>query len=140
MIRNTLLFTILCLGGFCADVFVRPSSGQSIAQAPAIIPAPTNDPMAVKRGLNLARGTAIRLNGGLNQYRPARCMFASSVNNRCLAQKDDSGMVFHFPGGAPGWEETGTPPTIVTILKVAPDGRAITQQIYNGPPGNIVPR
>ena len=140
MIRNTVLVALLGLGGFSSDLFLRSSSAQAFAQAPAITPAPASDPLAVKRGFNLARGTAIRLNGGLNQYRPARCMFDSSINNRCLAQKDASGMVFHFPGGAPGWQESGTPPTIVTILKVAPDGRAITQQIYNGPPGNSVPR
>ena len=136
MIRNTLLFATLFLGGMSADFQIKSSYAQTSPQAASAIPASAYDPLAVKRGLNLARGMAIRLNGGLMKYRPARCMFESSVNNRCLAHKDGSGMVFHFPGGAPGWQEKGTPPTVVTILKMAPDGRAITQQIYNGSPGN----
>ena len=39
---------------------------------------------APKRGLNLARETAVASNGGLGTYHPARCMYASSVNNPCL--------------------------------------------------------
>ena len=102
-------------------------------------PAPINNPLAIKRAFNLARDTGIKINGGLSNYRPARCMFDSTVNNRCLAKRDASGMVFHFPGGSPGWQEAGRPPTIVTILRVAPDGRSVIQQIYNGPPGQAMP-
>ena len=90
------------------------------------------DPMAPKRALNLARDTAIRINGGLSNYRPGRCMYKGITNNPCLAQRDASGFIFHFPGGKPGWQESGTPPTQVTVLRVSPDGRAITQTIHNG--------
>ena len=90
------------------------------------------DAMAPKRALNLARDTAIRINGGLSNYRPGRCMYQGITNNPCLAQRDASGFIFHFPGGQPGWQESGTPPTQVTVLRVSPDGRAITQTIHNG--------
>ena len=99
------------------------------------LPTPTRaqtDPMAPKRALNLARDTAIRINGGLSNYRPGRCMYKGIANNPCLAQRDASGFIFHFPGGKPGWQESGTPPTQVTVLRVSPDGRAITQTIHNG--------
>lgn len=91
------------------------------------------DTNAPKRALNLARDTAIRMNGGLSNYRPGRCMYQGVSNNRCLAQRDASGFIFHFPGGQPGWQESGAPPTKVTVLRVSPDGRSITQNIYNGP-------
>ena len=99
------------------------------------LPAPVRaqtDAMAPKRALNLARDTAIRINGGLSNYRPGRCMYQGIANNPCLAQRDASGFIFHFPGGQPGWQESGTPPTQVTVLRVSPDGRAITQTIHNG--------
>jgi len=90
------------------------------------------DAMAPKRALNLARDTAIRMNGGLSKYRPGRCMYKGVSNNPCLAQRDGSGFIFHFPGGTPGWQESGTLPTKVTVLRVSPDGRMITQIIHNG--------
>ena len=99
------------------------------------VPTPTRaqtDPLAPKRALNLARDTAIRINGGLSNYRPGRCMYRGIANNPCLAQRDASGFIFHFPGGQPGWQESGTPPTQVTVLRVSPDGRTITQTIHNG--------
>jgi hypothetical protein len=138
MFRHSHLLATLGLISLCGSFLNAPAHAQM--NAPMTAPAAASDPLALKRGFNLARDTAIRLNGGLSEYRPARCMYDSSINNRCLAQRDASGMVFHFPGGAPGWQEAGTPPTVVTILRVAPDGRAITQQIYNGPPRTAGPR
>ena len=99
------------------------------------LPSPAKaqtDAMTPKRALNLARDTAIRINGGLSNYRPGRCMYQGITNNPCLAQRDASGFIFHFPGGQPGWQESGTPATQVTVLRVSPDGRAITQTIHNG--------
>ena len=128
------------LAGASAISLLNAPSMKAQTRAQMAIPASNNDPLAVKRGFNLARDTGIKMNGGLSQYRPARCMFDSAINNRCLAQRDASGMVFHFPGGSPGWEETGKPPTVVTILQVAPDGRSVTQQIYNGAPREVMPR
>ena len=128
------------LAGASAISLLNAPSMKAQTRAQMAIPASNNDPLAVKRGFNLARDTGIKMNGGLSQYRPARCMFDCAINNRCLAQRDASGMVFHFPGGSPGWEETGKPPTVVTILQVAPDGRSVTQQIYNGAPREVMPR
>ena len=128
------------LAGASAISLLNAPSMEAQTRAQMAMPAPINDPLAVKRAFNLARDTGIKINGGLSQYRPARCMFDSAINNRCLAQRDASGMVFHFPGGSPGWEEAGKPPTVVTILQVAPDGRSVTQQIYNGAPREVMPR
>ena len=58
---------------------------------------------------------------------------AFSLPNPARAQTDADGFVFHFPGGHPGWQEAGTPPSQVTVLRVSADGRAITQTIHNGP-------
>ena len=66
-------------------------------------PAPINNPLAIKRAFNLARDTGIKINGGLSNYRPARCMFDSTVNNRCLAKRDayphtlEGTIIFHSP-------------------------------------------
>ena len=91
------------------------------------------DPMAPKRALNLARDTAVRINGGLSNYRPARCMYQSISKNPCLAHQDANGFLFQFPGGSPGWQETGMTPALVTVLKISADGRSVTQAIHNGP-------
>ena len=125
-----------------ASAFTLMSAPEIKAQTSAqlAVPAPVKDPLAIKRGFNLARDTGIKMNGGLGKYRPAQCMFAGIKSNRCLAQLDASGMVFHFPGGAPGWQQFGEPPTIVTILRVAPDGRSVTEVIYNGAPREEMPR
>ena len=108
-------------------------SAPALAQASGQFNQVTPDSLAIKRALNLARDTGIRLNGGLSKYRPARCMFDSISKNRCLAQVNTSGIIFHFPGGPPGWQESGKQPTLVTVLLISPDGRSLRQQIYNGP-------
>ena len=87
------------------------------------------DPLAAKRAINLARGTAIQLNGGLSQYRPGNCMFTSTVENQCIIQADDSGFEFRIPGGAPGWEQNSEKPTVLTIVRIAPDGRSVLEDI-----------
>ncbi|KZR64655.1 MULTISPECIES: hypothetical protein [Prochlorococcus] len=87
------------------------------------------DPLAAKRAINLARGTAIKLNGGLSQYRPGNCMFTSTVANPCITQANDSGFEFRIPGGAPGWEQNGENPTVLNIVRIAPDGRSVLGQI-----------
>ena len=49
--------------------------------------------------------------------------------------KDDaSGYTFKFLGGVPGWPENGSDPTTETELQVAPDGRSVTNILYNGSP------
>ena len=128
------------LAGVSAFTLASAPTIKAQTSAPMAMPAPVKDPLAIKRGFNLARDTGIKMNGGLGKYRPVQCMFAGIKSNRCLAQLDATGMVFHFPGGAPGWQQAGEPPTIVTILRVAPDGRSVTEVIYNGAPREVMPR
>lgn len=87
------------------------------------------------RALNLARNTGVILNGGLTVYRPASCMFSTSApENPCLVRNNAQGMVFRFLGGPPGWQLLNLPPTHETELLISPDGRSVSQVIYNGPP------
>lgn len=87
------------------------------------------------RALNLARNTAVSLNGGLGVYRPAACMFTTSApENPCLVRNNDQGFLFRFLGGPPGWQVLNIPPTFETELLIAPDGRSVAQVIYNGVP------
>ena len=85
------------------------------------------DPFAAKRALNLARGTAVALNGGLSQYRPSSCMFRSAAGNPCLTRSDGSGIEFTIPGGKPGWEEYRDSPSVLNVVLIAPDGRSVLQ-------------
>ena len=89
---------------------------------------------ARQRALNLARNTVVQLNGGLSQYMPAACMFASGGSGgSCLVSSTDQGFLFRFNGGAPGWQQLGKPPTITSEILISPDGRTVAQVIYNGP-------
>ena len=121
MFLKRLLLTTVLLG----------AAGQLNSAAHAQI-----DQMASRRAINMARDTAIRLNGGLSMYRPGRCMFKTAKNNPCLVQSDASGFVFHFSGGRPGWQEMGLPASVDTVLRISADGRSVIQTIYNGPPAN----
>lgn len=89
---------------------------------------------ARQRAMNLARNTAITLNGGLSVYRPAACMFSSGGSGgSCLVQNNNQGFLFRFNGGAPGWQELGKPPTFTTEILISPDGRTVSELVYNGP-------
>ena len=111
-----------------------PDPGEAPAPGNAAVPGSSaNDPLAARRSINLARDTAIRLNGGLSVYRPASCMFAGATGNPCLSRENDD-FVFNIPGGPPGWEQSGDAPSIQTILKIAADGRSVLNELYNGPP------
>lgn len=90
------------------------------------------DARSIQRSVNLARDTAIRINGGLSEYRPGKCMFRGSDRNPCITQSGPQGILFQIPGGPPGWEETTAQPSTITILLIAPDGRAVLQTISNG--------
>ena len=49
------------------------------------------------RAVNLARDTAVKLNGGLTLYRPAKCMFDTSLaGGNCLIRRDNQGFLFRF--------------------------------------------
>ncbi|MBL6888566.1 MAG: hypothetical protein ISR06_06900 [Synechococcus sp. BS30m-G30] len=86
-----------------------------------------NNPLSARRALNLARGAATRRNGGLRVYRPGTCMYGSATNNPCLVHAGPEGFEFKIPGGTPGWEQAGDPPSLTTRILVAADGRALLQ-------------
>ena len=91
----------------------------------------TVDPLAARRAINLARGTAVSLNGGLSQYRPSTCMFASAIGNPCITRSDSQGIEFTIPGGPPGWEQNDEGPSVVTVVVIAPDGRSVLESRNN---------
>jgi len=128
---------ISCVPTSAADNTTEP--GETVNPAPeSRSPNPTEvspNPLAARRSINLARDTAIRLNGGLGQYRPAACMFAGASGNPCL-QRESDGFLFTILGGAPGWEQDGAPATVQTILLIGLDGRSVVEEVYNGPPHN----
>ena len=89
---------------------------------------------ARQRALNLARNTAVKLNGGLSTYMPAACMFSSGGSGgSCLVQTNSQGFLFRFNGGTPGWQQLGQPPTLTTEILISADGRTVNQLVYNGP-------
>lgn len=97
-------------------------------------PAPstsTIDPLAARRAINLARGTAVSLNGGLSQYRPGACMFASTKDNPCITRADSEGIEFTIPGGPPGWEQNGDQPSTITVVVISADGRSVLDSRNN---------
>jgi len=118
--------------------------GRAQEAAPPVAPRTTNvlervdailaDSQGLQRGLNLARATGIRLNGGLGLYRPANCMYAGISDNPCLVSREEQGFVFRFAGGPPGWEQAPVPPTVETEILVSRDGRTVLDVIHNGPP------
>ena len=91
----------------------------------------TVDPLAARRAINLARGTAVSLNGGLSQYRPSTCMFASAMGNTCITRSDSQGIEFTIPGGPPGWEQNDEEPSVITVVVIAPDGRSVLESSNN---------
>ena len=107
-----------------------PQRGMSPNAAP--MSGSAFDARSIQRSVNLARDTAIRINGGLSQYRPGRCMFRGSDRNPCITQSGLQGILFRIPGGPPGWEEAAAPPSLMTVLLISPDGRAVQQIISNG--------
>ena len=85
---------------------------------------------ARQRAVNLARATAVNLNGGLSRYMPDACMFSSSATG-CLKSADQEGFFFAFYGGPPGWQPLGYRPSKVTELLISPDGRSVVRVISN---------
>ena len=87
------------------------------------------------RAVNLARNWAVNTNGGLSVYVPAACMFnTGDGGGSCLIQNTTQGFTFRFLGGAPGWQVEGRPASTETELQVSPDGRTVTNVLYNGAP------
>ena len=110
------------------EVSTGPSPYVDITPDPASVNLfVRNNPLSARRALNLARGAATRRNGGLRVYRPGTCMFGSATNNPCLVHAGPEGFEFKSPGGTPGWEQAGDPPSLTTRILVAADGRALLQ-------------
>ncbi|MCP9814983.1 hypothetical protein KBY64_11895, partial [Synechococcus lacustris L1E-Slac] len=61
-----------------------------LAAAPAFSQAGIDN--AQQRAANLARNTAVKLNGGLVKYRPAACMFVIG-GTPCLVKSDGKGFL-----------------------------------------------
>lgn len=108
-------------------------AGGLIATTPVL--AHSAVPYSAVRAINLARNTAIQLNGGLSVYRPAQCMFETArAGNPCLIANDSNGYTFRFQGGGPGWQALNQSPSRETEIQISPDGRTVTKVIYNGSP------
>ena len=91
-------------------------------------------PFSAVRALNLARNTAVQLNGGLNVYRPAKCMFETAgAGNQCLISSSD-GYQFRFLGGVPGWQQLDIAPSVETEIRISSDGKSVLGVDYNGAP------
>ncbi len=88
----------------------------------------------LQRAVNLARETATKLNGGLQVYRPASCMYDAARKNPCLVKTDPNGFTFRFLGGAPGWQQLGLAPAVETEIRTSSDGRSVVAVDYNGAP------
>ncbi|NJK41417.1 MAG: hypothetical protein HC934_08775 [Acaryochloridaceae cyanobacterium SU_2_1] len=80
----------------------------------------------LSRAKNIARQTAINVNGGLGNYRPEASMFGPAATAPHVKNSDGS-ITFRFSGGIPGY----TIPSVETIVTVAPNN-AVTLT-YNGP-------
>ena len=113
---------LLLLGALAVATHSQPAMAQQ--ETRALVPT------APKRAINLARGTAAKSNGGLRLYHPARCMYENPTNNPCLTKRDASGYEFRFMGGPPGWEVLGLPPTVMSIVLIAPDGRSVIAESH----------
>ena len=78
--------------------------------------------------------------GGLRLYHPARCIYGNPTNNPCLTRRDASGFEFRFMGGPPGWEVLGLPPTVESIVLIAPNGRSVITESHEDISGGSLPQ
>ncbi|MEB3256380.1 MAG: hypothetical protein VKJ05_08335 [Synechococcaceae cyanobacterium] len=114
-----------------AALLVGPLASAGLAQRP----------LNEIRALNFARNTGVMINGGLRVYRPQACMFTTSAEtNPCLIRSDETGFVYRFLGGPPGWQAEGQQPTMETEIQVSPEGNELVRVLYNGPPRPPLPR
>ena len=86
------------------------------------------------RAINTARMRAESINGGLNNYRAAQCMYATGKGGGDCLKNAGEGFLFVFNGSSPGWQEAGRPPTVETEILVSEDGDSIVDVVYNGSP------
>jgi hypothetical protein len=115
------------LAPLALSALIAASSSASLAQGRA--------PIEEVRAINFARTYAVELNGGLQAYRPAPCMFATATtDNPCLVNRSPEGFLFRFLGGPPAWVERQQPASLETEVLISPDGRNLVKLIFNGPP------
>ncbi|CRY91152.1 conserved hypothetical protein [Synechococcus sp. WH 8103] len=57
-------------------------------------------------------------------------MYVSPTKNPCLIKRDANGLTFRFLGGPPGWEVIGLPPTVESIVVIAPDGQSVITESH----------
>lgn len=115
------------LAPLALSALIAASSSASLAQGRA--------PIEEVRAINFARTYAVELNGGLQAYRPAPCMFATATtDNPCLVNRSPEGFLFRFLGGPPAWVERQQPATLETEVLISPDGRNLVKLVFNGPP------
>ena len=86
------------------------------------------------RAINTARMRAESINGGLDSYRAAQCMYSIGKGGGACLKNASDGFLFVFDGGSPGWQEAGSPPTVETEILVSPDGSSVVDVVYNGSP------
>ncbi|KAI9132327.1 hypothetical protein [Acaryochloris sp. CCMEE 5410] len=84
------------------------------------------DPLFLGRAQNLARQAAIKVNGGLSNYRPASAAFGPAIESPHI-QNDNGTITFIIQGGAVGYAV----PTQETVVTVAPNNSVVVD--YNGP-------
>ncbi|PWL23057.1 MAG: hypothetical protein DCO99_03485 [Synechococcus sp. XM-24] len=114
---------------------VKTSALMAASALLSSLPALAQVSAANVRALNVARNWAVNNNGGLSVYRPAACMFnTGDGGGSCLTQNNSQGFRFKFLGGAPGWQQLGTPATTETEIQISSDGRTVSNVIYNGSP------
>ena len=132
--RSVLLLAVLVGLPVLTATAMAQAPGPTVQQTFDRIDQLQQQAAARQRAINLARNTIVRLNGGLTQYMPAACMFASGGSGgSCLVQSDAQGFLFRFNGGAPGWQQLGAPPSWSSEVLISPDGRTVLQVVANGP-------
>ena len=127
-LRRSSLLASLILG--VALPLAAPA--QPISQAQNISQIQTIS-QAQLRAANLARMEAERLNGGLTKYFAGQCMHQRG-GAYCLIQANETGFLFRFPGGTPGWEANRRAATVESQILISADGRTIEKVEYNGVP------
>lgn len=91
------------------------------------------------RAVTVARTAAESHHGGKETYRTAACMERADGGD-CLIEDGSGGFVFRIPGGPPGWQDAGQPPSRETVLRISSDGRRVVEVLYDGPPRSWKPR
>lgn len=84
------------------------------------------DPFFRGRAQNLARQAAIKVNGGLSEYRPEPALFGPAADSAFVTNPDGS-ITFKVKGGDVGY----TTPTQETVVRVTPSNQISV--LYNGP-------